>query len=409
MKLDPTITARGLVRLWNYFSHHIIGSPGMAHPMQACFEEAYVVMGAGRAAGLLDDARMTAICRRYHERMLAFQGVHWPDMFDMGYGYNRNEAGVVACSCVADNASTASAMLDSVKRFPHLPENPRVLAGVKRYLDHCLENYRTPKGVMGVGVLDHIVNPPALREYWCANALFVGTLVRYGDLTGERAYHEAAVPMVEFIATYDYRHTTWKEWERCAPQQILIYTAEGLVAALASPTLTPLLDVPLAQVISDTPAVDAETLVPAFAPNLVETELTPLTAPPTQSDTVGARLRSRFAEFCAWWHENQLPEGRFEPPPNDHYLCYEPLVAGLLLDAVQRIQPDARLESIAAKQLRFLASPAAKPTYGLFANDFASGMAFVSFTTAAEILRERDPVAWEAALQGVFDREETLW
>jgi hypothetical protein len=36
-------------------------------------------------------------------------------------------------------------------------------------------------------------------------------------------------------------------------------------------------------------------------------------------------------------------------------------------------------------------------------------MAFVSFTTAAEILRERDPVAWEAALQGVFDREETLW
>ena len=68
MKLNPSVVARGLVRHWNYFSHHIIASPGMAHPMQACFEEAYVVMGASRTMGLLDDARMTAICRRFNAR-----------------------------------------------------------------------------------------------------------------------------------------------------------------------------------------------------------------------------------------------------------------------------------------------------------------------------------------------------
>ena len=159
MKLNPTVVARGLVKHWNYFSHHIIASPGMAHPMQACFEEAYVVMGAARATSLLEDARMTAICRRFNNRMMEYQGVHWPDMFDMGYGYNRNEEGVVNCSCVADNASTANGMLEGVRCVPHLPETKEVRDSVKRYLDHCLENYRTAKGVMGVGGLNHLVNP----------------------------------------------------------------------------------------------------------------------------------------------------------------------------------------------------------------------------------------------------------
>ena len=56
MKLNPTVVARGLIKHWNFFSHHIIASPGMAHPMQACFEESYVVTGAARTMALLDDA-----------------------------------------------------------------------------------------------------------------------------------------------------------------------------------------------------------------------------------------------------------------------------------------------------------------------------------------------------------------
>ncbi len=140
MQLDPTLTARGLVKLWNYFSHHIIASPGMAHPMQACFEESYVVIGASRTMDLLGDARMTAICRRYNKRMMQYQGVNYPDMLDMGYGYDRDANGMVNCSCVADNASTANGMLEAVHRFPHLPENPEVLASVKRFIDYCLKH-----------------------------------------------------------------------------------------------------------------------------------------------------------------------------------------------------------------------------------------------------------------------------
>jgi len=407
MQLDPNVTARGLVKLWNYFSHHIIASPGAAHPMQACFEESYVVIGAARTMDLLGDARMTAVCRRFNQRMMDYQGCHWPDMFDMGYGYRRDAQGVVACSCVADNASTANGMLEGVRVFPHLPENKAVLASVKRYLDHCLKNYLTPKGVMGVGLLDHKVNPPGMEEYWCADALFATTLIRYADLTGETQYYDAAVPLVEYISTFDYKHTLWNEWSKSAPQQILIYTSEGLIAALASPEMKQRLQVPLRHVIQFSPKAEPERIVPAQAPNQVHAELAG--AARAAGDTIWARLVTRFAEFTDWFHQNQMADGCFEHPPVDHFRCYEPFVAGLLLEAATRTEGNAWLEPIAAKQLRFMASNPGKLYYGLYANDFASGMAFASFATAGGILKRRDPAAWAAALNGVFDRGEEIW
>lgn len=407
MQLNPTVVARGLVRHWNYFSHHIIASPGMAHPMQACFQEAYVVMAAARTMALLDDARMTAICRRYTHRMMEYQGVHYPDMLDMGYGYQRDAKGVPLCSCVADNASTANGMLAAVRTFPHLPENKQVLASVKRYLDHCLKNYLTDKGVMGVGILNHQVNPEGMREYWCADALFAATLIRYADLTGESAYYDAAVPMVEYLATYDYKHTLWNEWSGAAPQQILLYTSEGVVAALASAEMKRRLEVPLRHVIQFSPAAGPEDRVPAQAPNLVEADLK--STAKAAGDTIWSRLQSRWAEFSDWMHQNQMADGCFEHPANDHFRCYEPGLAWLLLDAARGVEGCAWLESVAAKQLRFMAGTGGKLYYGLFANDFASGLGMLSFATAGEILKQRDPAAWEAAVQGVFDRGEEIW
>jgi hypothetical protein len=407
MKLNAAVVARGLVKHWNYFSHHIIASPGMAHPMQACFEEAYVVMGAARTMALLDDARMTAICRRFNGRMMEYQGVHWPDMLDMGYGYNRNAEGVVNCSCVADNASSANGMLEVVRQFPHLPENREVLASVRRYLDHCLDNYLTPKGVMGVGVLNHVVNPSDMWEYWCADALFVSTLIRYADLTGVTKYYDAAVPMVEYISTFDYKNTLHREWKDAAPQQILLYNSEGLVAALASEEMKKRLSVPLLDVICFTPKAEPAENVPATAPNLMEADLKAASA--ENGDTIWSHLKARYSEFCDWFHENQMADGSFEHPANDHFRCYEPGLSWLLLESVRGIEGCARLESIAAKQLRFMAGDGGKLYYGLYANDFASGLSLLSFATAGEILKERNPDAWEDAVQGVFDRGEEIW
>lgn len=407
MKLNPTVVARGFIKHWNYFSHHIIASPGMAHPMQACFEESYVVTGAARTMALLDDARMTAICRRFNDRMMDYQGAHHPDMFDMGYGYKINAEGIVHCSCVADNASTANGMLAGVRQFPHLPENPKVLASIKRYLDHCLENYLTDKGVMGVGVLDYKINPEGMREYWCADSLFASTLIQYAELTGETAYYDAAVPMIEFISTFDYKNTIWGEWAKSAPQQIILYTSEGLVTALNNAEMMKRLNVPLQNVIQFSPQADPEERVPAQAPNLMEAQLESKTA--EQGNTIAERLQARFAEFADWMHQNQLAEGNFEHPTDDHFRCYEPGLAWLLLDAARGTESYQWLESIAAKQLRFMAGDGGKLYYGLRANDFASGLALLSFATAGEILKERDPESWETAVQGVFDRGEEMW
>lgn len=407
MKLNPTVVARGLVKHWNYFSHHIIASPGMAHPMQACFEEAYVVMGAARTMPLLDDARMTAISRRFNGRMMKFQGVHHPDMFDMGYGYEFDKNGLVNCSCVADNASTANGMLEGVRQFPHLPENPQVLASVKRYIDHCLNNYLTDKGVMGVGILNHQSNPEGMKEYWCADSLFAATLINYADLSGETRYYDAAVPLIEYISTFDYKKTLWEEWTKSAPQQILLYTGEGLVAALKSKEMKRRLAVPLQNVIQFSPKAEPEKRVPAQAPNLVEAELK--SAGAAGGHTVWDRLQARWAEFADWLHHNQMADGSFEHPANDHFRCYEPGLSWLLLEAARGIDGCAWLESIAAKQLRFMADDGGKLYYGLRANDFASGLALLSFATAGEMLKQRDPAAWEAAIQGVFDRGEEIW
>jgi hypothetical protein len=407
MHLDPTVIARGLVKHWNYFSHHIIASPGMAHPMQALFEEAYVVMGAARTMGLLDDARMTAICRRFNGRMMEYQGVHYPDMFDMGYGYNRDARGMVSCSCVADNASTANGMLEGVRNFPHQPENPAVLASVRRYLDYCLQHFSSPRGVMGVGVLNHKINEPGLEEYWCPAALFAATLIRYADLTGEVKYYDAAVPMIEFISTNDYKNTLYREWRDGAPQQILIYTSEGLIAALASAEMKKRLMVPLRLGSQSGSKAGPEAVIPNQAPNQMHQKL----ASTLQGggDTIWSRLVARFGEFTDWFYQNQMADGSFEHPANDHYRCYEPGLAWLLLDASQRVEGCAWLESIAAKQLRFLATDGGKLYYGLRANDFASGLALLSFAAAGEILKQRDPAAWAAALTGVFDRGEEMW
>ena len=407
MKLNPTVVARGLIKHWNYFSHHIIASPGMAHPMQACFEESYVVTGAARTMSLLDDARMTAICRRFTNRMMQYQGVHHPDMFDMGYGYDLNADGLVNCSCVADNASTANGMLASVKQFPHLPENPKVLASVKCYLDHCLANYLTDKGVMGVGVLNHTINPPDMKEYWCADSLFASTLIQYAELTGETQYYDAAVPMIEFISTFDYKNTLWGEWTKSAPQQIILYTSEGLVAALSNVEMKKRLNVPLANVIQFSPEAGPEERVPAMAPNLVEAELASESI--NKGNTIWERLESRFTEFADWMHQNQMADGSFEHPTDDHFRCYEPGLSWMLLDAAQNASGYEWLESIAAKQLRFMSDDGGKLYYGLRANDFASGLALLSFATAGHMLKARDPEAWEAAIQGVFDRGEEMW
>jgi hypothetical protein len=337
--------------------------------------------------------------------MMEYQGVHWPDMFDMGYGYGLDDKGMVNCSCVADNASTADGMLEGVRYFPSLPETPKVLGSVRRYIDYCLNSFLTVQGVMGVGVLNHQVNPKGMEEYWCANALFAAALIRFAELTEEAKYYDAAVPMIEYISTYDYKNTLWKEW--AAPQQIILYTSEGLVRALASAEMKKRLQKPPAGVIQFSPVEQAQQSVVAQADNQVLISFS--TSVQAQDNTIWARLVARFTEFCRWLYDNQTSEGFFEHPQNAHHLCYEPGLAWILLDAAKNAEGFGWLESVAAKQLLFMSTDKGKLHYGLCANDFATGLSMLSFATAGEMLKARDPEGWEAALQEVFANGEAIW
>ena len=104
-----------------------------------------------------------------------------------------------------------------------------------------------------------------------------------------------------------------------------------------------------------------------------------------------------------------MAEGMFEHPANDHFRCYEPGLSWLMLEAAQHIEGCGWLESVAAKQLRLMADDGGKRYYGLRANDFASGLALLSFATAATLLKARDAAGWEKAVQSVFDRGEEMW
>jgi hypothetical protein len=104
-----------------------------------------------------------------------------------------------------------------------------------------------------------------------------------------------------------------------------------------------------------------------------------------------------------------MADGSFEHPADDHFRCYEPGLSWILLESVRGIDGCDWLESIAAKHLRFMADNGGKLYYGLYANDFASGLSLLSFATAGEILKQRDPNGWDSAVQDVFDRGEDIW
>ena len=93
--LSHHVIAKGLLKSRNYFAHHTISSPGMAHPFEAVFEESYEVRAACRSYDLLFDGNQRKIARAFTNRMIRWQGIHVPEMYDMGYGYDLDQHGSV--------------------------------------------------------------------------------------------------------------------------------------------------------------------------------------------------------------------------------------------------------------------------------------------------------------------------
>lgn len=228
---DYNVVAEGFLRLTNWFSNYSMWFCGMAPSMEANFEESYAMRGLLHAERVLGLGHIQNVVHTYCDLMVGLQGSHETNMYDMGYGYERNEDGMVNCSCVADCGSVARAIIDIIKAYPEYSKNPIYIESLRKYIDHVLEHYITDSGVIGVGILNYKLNP--MPEYWCANALFSQVLVCFAELTGEKKYYDAAVSPMEFLATFDYKNTDWKEWNE-HQQMVILYCSEGMLEGLTS-------------------------------------------------------------------------------------------------------------------------------------------------------------------------------
>lgn len=404
--IDKETVARGLLRLTNWFSSYNMWFCGMANSMEGAFEESYAVRAMLHAERVLGIGHMQDIAHTYCDLMVKLQGAHWEDMFDMGYGYDLDDHGMVNCSCVADNASTARAILETVQAYPDYPKNDAYILSVRRYADYVLSHYITQTGVIGVGILSHQINP--MPEYWCANGLFSQVLTALADVTGEHRYYDAAVAPMEFLATFDYRNTDWKEWNTSTPM-VILYSGEGVVEGLTHPVMKQKLNVPLRHVTKNIPNVESEKAqCLSQAANRVKADVD--AAESAGFGTIYAALQQRWTVWTDWIKKNQEAGGLWESPSAKNYRDYEPGLSWLLARSLEGVGYDRNLEQAVGRQLNYLLSQEAKGYFGLYCRPFSTALAYLSFAYIAELCLKKDPAGMDAAVAAAMKNDaELLW
>ena len=402
--LNHRVVTEGLIRLTNWFGCHEIWDCCMAFIVGPIFEEAYAIRAALVAERVLGIGQARQVAQAFCDRALETQGVSEENMYYMGYANQRNAEGLPACSCVADASSTAQAILDTIQAHPELPKYDDYLKSLRRFLDYVLDQYTTPQGVIGVGILSFKRNP--WPEYWCANALFTPILIGVGEITGEEKYLDAAVAPLEYLSRFDYRkETTWPT----SPTELIAYASEGLLAGLLSEKMQQRLDKAPKGI--GLPAVNGDASGNAEvddAPNRVRNVEADSSAATSCADTVRSLVEGRWNEFAEWLYRNQDVNGVWQDPKD--YRAYQLMLSWTILRACRGLGTNSELERCVERQLAYLLSQEAKNFYGLFCRPFATANALLSFAYAAEICRNEKPEQFAEALSTAQARiADLLW
>lgn len=376
---DYDVVAEGLTRFTNWWRTNDVWDGGIAFTIGPTFEEAYAVRAAIVADRLLSLRRGEAVSKAFCDRSVGLQGVVEDDMYFMGYGCERNAEGVPACSCVADAASNALAILDTIAAYPETPGREAYVGSLERFVRYVRTNYVDEQGVIGVGILGHQRNP--MPQYWCANALFAATLIGLGEATGKEEYLDAAVPPLEYLARYDYHQASIPTWDSC-PTEIVFYAGEGILAGLLSDAMMARLDHP--------PMLEG------------------LPEPGDADATVGDLLERRWDEFGLWLSEHQEPNGTW--PAVGDYRCYQCGLSWLAARAHFGGHAHPRTPPMISGQLRFLLTPEGKREFGMFCRPFATALAYLSFAGAAQECAREDPQRWQIVIETTQrDHADALW
>ena len=281
-----------------------------------------------------ESQRLEAGTFAYCDRVMSHQGVQGPpEALYMGYGV-RVVHGVVDCCCVADQASVANGVLDTIAMYKDHPRAARWLASIERWADWVIREFATQTGGIGVGVLGHKWNP--IPEYWCATSLFATSLFKLAVLTGKEDYLKRAMAALDWLARFDHTAVEIPKFTECAPE-VILYAGEGLVEGLrfVASTLGP-------QAAKDHPAAD--------------------------------KLRS----MARWLIANQLAEGRWPDPPARGYREYSLGIPWILFQMNRLIGPDKERTACAERCLSHLLRPEGERYYGLYVRPWGMGLVWLS-------------------------------
>jgi len=309
--------------------------------------------GRPRTDGLAEDAmvrrdvktddereRLLASAYAFCDRVVEHQGVQGPpEALMMGYGLKVRD-GLVCHACVADQASIAEAVVDTIAMSPEHPHAAVWQAAIVRWADWVLANFAKGNGAIGVGIFSHQWNP--IPEYWCATSLTAGTLFPLARLTGEARYAEAGLRSLDWLAHFDYTKVEIPTFTDCAPE-VILYTCEGMVAGL--------------QHLVETQGVEAARNHP---------------------------VARQFAAMAQWLADNQDANGRWPEPPERGYRDYSCGIPWLLLRMNKLIGPNPAWQACAARFLDGLASREGERYYGLYVRPFTTGLAWLSACTTAD-------------------------
>jgi hypothetical protein len=392
--LDYNVVAEGLLRYTTWVSRMGFWDCDMAFILGPVFEESYAIRASIIAGKVLGLGKAELAAQAFCDRVLLFQDVAERNMYFMGYAHNRDAKGMPCCSCVADTGSSAMTIVEALRAYPKCSKNETYIASLRRYADHVLENYATPDGVIGVGIIGHEINP--LKEYWCANALFSPVLIGLGELTGEKKYLEAAVGPLNFLARFDYKTAAdypSPQWLRSCTELIL-YASEGILEGLLSESMREYLDKPARDFRIAASSNESDVKLKA-APNREKAAVAESSRRVAKLDTLRGMLENRWNEFAVWLHQNQNIYGYWEDTLG--YRCYQLGLSWTMLRACG-IKTDVDLEPCIKRQLSYMITPDAQRTFRVLCEPFGSSLASLSYAYAGQICAKQAPAEFETAL-----------
>ncbi len=382
--IDRETAAELMVRLTNWWNATAVWDCGMAFTVGPVFEESYEIRAAIIAGKTVSLGRARDVAHSFCDRAVLNQGLVEPNMYTMGYGGNRDDNGTPNCSCVADACSSAMALVDTINAYPDSARRGDYVVSLRKFVDYVLDTYRDVEGVIGVGILGHQINP--MPKYWCANSLFIEVLIGLADITGEQSYYDTAVPILDFLARYQYEKVEWGIWDSCAPE-VILYAGEGLMAGLDSDAMSQRLGVHRVTGPRYSPPDSDNGSVTGDALNRQKAEEQPASFG-AEDNTLAAVLKLRMDEFIDWLHRHQEPRGTWQVPKDSR--CYTAGLSWLLQWYMRRFGPSRKVEEMIARHIMHMDSPEAKTFEGLFAEAFGSALAHFSAASVVEYLSLAD-------------------